>query len=231
MHNRWDTLTFLHWSYDPEVVQRLLPPGLRVETYDGRAWVGLVPFFMQVRATGTTWIPWAGKFCETNVRTYVHGPDGSTGVWFLSLEAARLTVVGFGRGGYGVPYFWARMRRERGEDASRGVEWRYTSRRRWPSPKGASSDIRVRVGDPRATNELAEFDHWLTARFRLYGARRSGALVTAEADHEVWPLFRCEVLRCEQTLIEAAGLPTPIGAPIAHWSPRVTVRVARPRRL
>ena len=25
MGNRWETLTFLHWSFEPDVVQRLLP--------------------------------------------------------------------------------------------------------------------------------------------------------------------------------------------------------------
>lgn len=226
MHNRWDTLTLLHWSFDPDDVQALLPPGLRVETYDGRAWVGVVPFFMQVRAPGTPWIPRVGTFCETNVRTYVHGPDGNTGVWFFSLEAARLGVVGVGRGGYGVPYFWARMRRRRNGD-----EWHYISNRRWPRPKPAHSDIRVRVGAPFAPDELSEFDHWLTARWRLYGVLRSGRMVTAEANHEPWPLRRCEVLHCEQSLVDAAGLPSAGGDPIAHWSSRVTVRIGRPKHL
>jgi uncharacterized protein YqjF (DUF2071 family) len=89
MHNRWDTLTFLHWPYPVDVVQALLPAGLRVEQFDGRAWVGLVPFFMQVRPPGVRWFVPPGRFPETNVRTYVHGPDGSTGVYFFSLEAAR----------------------------------------------------------------------------------------------------------------------------------------------
>ena len=44
MMHRWDRLTFLHWRYDADVVQRLLPAGLTVETFDGSAWVGLVPF-------------------------------------------------------------------------------------------------------------------------------------------------------------------------------------------
>ena len=32
MEHRWDELTFLHWRYPAETVQRLLPPSLTVDT-------------------------------------------------------------------------------------------------------------------------------------------------------------------------------------------------------
>lgn len=47
MHQRWSQITFFHWRYPPAVVQSLLPGGLTVETLDGSAWVGLIPFFME----------------------------------------------------------------------------------------------------------------------------------------------------------------------------------------
>ena len=65
----WDELTFLHWRFEPVAVQRLLPPGLEVETMDGSAWVGLVPFFLRVGLPTVPSIPWASRFAETNVRT------------------------------------------------------------------------------------------------------------------------------------------------------------------
>ena len=88
MDHRWDTLSFLHWRYDPAVVQALLPPGLRVEVRDGSVWVALVPFALEITRPDRPPVPWASHFAETNVRTYVTAPDGTTGVWFLSLDAA-----------------------------------------------------------------------------------------------------------------------------------------------
>src|ERR1700676_3732898 len=44
MSQTWRRLTFLHWPYDPALVQTLLPPGLTLDTFDGAAWIGLVPF-------------------------------------------------------------------------------------------------------------------------------------------------------------------------------------------
>src|SRR5215204_1246525 len=77
----WDELALLHWSYDPAIIQPLLPRGLTVETFDGRAWVGLVPFVLGVTPPRTRPLPWLGVFPETNVRTYVVGPNGEAGVW------------------------------------------------------------------------------------------------------------------------------------------------------
>jgi uncharacterized protein YqjF (DUF2071 family) len=65
MRQRWETLTFLHWSYEPREVQRLLPVGLTAEACDGRAYVGLVPFRMEVGLPGTPTPPWAGRFAES----------------------------------------------------------------------------------------------------------------------------------------------------------------------
>ncbi len=110
MRQRWERLTFLHWSYDPAVVQRLLPGGLTVDTFDGAAWVGLVPFFMRVHTPGDHGAPWVSNFCETNVRTYAVDREGRAGIWFLSLDAARLGAVAVARASYQLPYFWSSMR-------------------------------------------------------------------------------------------------------------------------
>ena len=93
MLHRWERLTFLHWRYEPGDVQRLLPPGLEVEPFEGEAWVGLVPFYMRVALPHTSSVPWLSRFCETNVRTYVRDEHGRSGIWFFSLDAARLGAV------------------------------------------------------------------------------------------------------------------------------------------
>lgn len=123
MRQRWEALTFLHWPYPVVAVQRLLPPALAVEPWEGRAWVGLVPFFMRVRPPLAPAIPGVTTFPETNLRTYVIGPDGRSGVWFFSLDAANWPAVVTGRAAYGLPYHKAKMRLERD---SRSVRYRST---------------------------------------------------------------------------------------------------------
>src|SRR5262249_8618622 len=155
-------LTFLHWRYPPPAVQELLPPGIEVETCDGDAWVSLVPFLMdEVRAAGLPALPWLSRFPETNVRTYVRGPDGRAGIWFFSLDAARLPAGVAGRAGFGLAYRWSTMSVRHPADAVA-----YHSRRRWPGPAGAYCDAQVELGDPIAERDLGELDYFLTARFR-----------------------------------------------------------------
>lgn len=228
MTQRWELLTFLHWSFEPSVVQRLLPAGLTVETFDDRAWVGLVPFQMRVAPPGLAALPWLGRFCETNVRTYVRDSHGRTGVWFFSLDAARLAAVVVARLTYRLPYFWARMRLTGAPD--RLV---YTSRRRWPaSPApGAGGTVIVRPGAVVPPEEVTELEHFLTARWRLFSHAGRDTLRYADAEHAPWPLRRVDVELCDDSLVTAAGLPRPVGPPLAHYSDGVDVRIGLPGRV
>ena len=217
----WSSLTFLHWPYPAETVQRLLPDRVEVDTFDGTAWVSVTPFLMTAFRLGP--LPPLGPlstFPETNVRTYVTGPDGRDGLWFLSLDADCLpTVVGASLV-YGVPYRWAEMSVE-GRD-----EVRYRSRRRRGN-RPAGHDITVRPGAPREPSALED---WLTGRWRAY-TTVAGRPAVASVQHEPWPLYDVEVLALEESLVETAGLPAPQGEPLAGWSPGVRVRLGHPWRV
>jgi uncharacterized protein YqjF (DUF2071 family) len=221
----WDELTFVHWRYTRDAVQRLLPKGLEVETIDGSAWVGLVPFFIRVGLPRVRPVPWMSRFEETNVRTYVRSADGERGIWFFSLDAARLGAVVTARATYRLPYFWSRMRLEH-FDATIS----YECRRRWPGPRGARSSAVVAIGERYEPSALSELDHFLTARWALYSAPLSG-LHRARAHHEPWPLHRAELVHIRDELVIAAGLPQPEGIPLVHFSHSVEVRVGWPHRV
>ena len=94
LRQRWRDVTFLHWRYDPLVVRPLLPRGLELDLFHDEAWIGLVPFAIEglTLAHGPE-VPWISNFPETNVRTYVVDRQGNRGVWFFSLDAARLLAV------------------------------------------------------------------------------------------------------------------------------------------
>ncbi|MBL7498856.1 DUF2071 domain-containing protein [Frankia sp. CNm7] len=223
MRQRWERLAFLHWRYEPDVVRVLLPPGLEVDTHHGQAWVSLVPFLMRV-STGRHGrrVP-GGVFPETNVRTYVRDAAGRPGIWFFSLDAARLGAVVVARTTYRLPYFWSAMHVDQRDDTLT-----YTCRRRWPDPRPAASRVVVRAGELISHGDLDARDHFLTARFRLFSPVRSGPPRTARAWHEPWPLWSAELLELDDTLVTAAGLPAPEGDPLVHWSQGVDVRISRP---
>jgi uncharacterized protein YqjF (DUF2071 family) len=219
MRQSWRDLTFLHWRYRVEDVRHVVPAGLDIDVHDGSAWVGLVPF----RVVGLTLpkapaVPWLSDFAETNVRTYVVDPNGRRGVWFFSLDAARLAAVIGARLGYALPYYWSKMRVRRHD---RSIEY-YSVRRVGPT---ADSHVEVEIGERLAAQ--SELDVFLTARFRLY-ATRAGRLLRGDVEHPPWPLHAASGKRIRDTLIRAAGLPDPQGEPLAHFSPAINVLVSRP---
>lgn len=218
----WHDLASIHWRYDPDVVQALLPAGFRVDTFDGSAWVGVLPFHMhRVRFPHLPAFGPLSTFPETNVRTYLVDPAGRRAVWFCSLDITRLVTALVARVSYRLPYCWAKMSIERiGDDI------RYRSRRRWPEAV-ADTDVAVRIGDPIDPADVSELDHFLSARWAL-GTTFGPRLMWADVDHPPWPLHRAELLHCDQTLVTAAGLPAPEGDPYVLWSPGVDVRIALP---
>lgn len=221
---RWEHLAFLHWPYPADRVQALLPDGLAVDTFDGWAWVGLVPFRMvRVRPPYVPVPPWLTTFPETNVRTYVRDAEGGNGVWFASLDITRLAGVSVARLGFRVPYTWARMDLEVTPAAAT-----YWARRRWPRPGGALSRISVSAGEPVTPDPLSRF---LTNRWRAYTTTRSGRVAYAPVAHEPWSLHRGELHHLHDELVAVAGFPASTGAPLVHVADPVTARVGRMRVL
>lgn len=229
---RWDSLTFLHWEVEPSDIQKLLPKPLVVDTFDGAAWIGLVPFEMQnveVRlplprgSAHTVGVPGSRRFPETNVRTYVIGPQGRRGVWFFSLDAADPVASAAARVLHGLPYFWAEMSVDRGE---RTITYR-SRRRLWRGEFAVTSAVSIAIGASTPGDDL---DHFLTARWGLYQVR-GNAVRYAPADHEPWPLHAAEVLSLDDRLIAATGLAPPEGRLLVRYSPGVDVAIGRPRRV
>jgi uncharacterized protein YqjF (DUF2071 family) len=224
MVQRWSDLAFLHWPYPPDVVQRLLPAGLTVDTFDGRAWVGLIPFRMEGLGL-PVWapLPLVGSFPEVNVRTYVRA-GGRRGVWFFSLDVDRVLPTLVARGAYRLPYCSGAASHER-----HGDRLTTTVERHWPRPeRPATTDIVVRTTREPVDDPLTRF---VTDRWRLFSRTSRGGLRSAPVDHPRWSILRAEVERLDDTLVRAAGLPHPSGEPLVRWSPGVDVRVGRPGRV
>lgn len=220
MFQSWNHLSFLHWRYSPALIQAMLPMGLRVDTFDSSAWIGLTPFLVEgLRPPLMPAIPWLSRFPETNLRTYVLGPDGEAGIWFFSLEATRGLAVVAARMLYHLPYRWSAMSVERTD-----VIVHYKSGR--GDGKGAvTTDIRVVTGPPITPGERELF---LTARFRLY-AHGAGKLWFADVEHPPWPLREARLIGLKQNLTDSLGIGVPLGEPVLHFSPGVQTRIGRPR--
>jgi uncharacterized protein len=223
MRHRWEAATFLHWAYPVDEVQRYLPDGVDVEPWERQAWVSIVLFRMHVLVPiRPNWhvVP---PFPETNVRTYVVGPDGQPGIWFFSLDAGSPSAVVAARVFYGLPYYQGSMRVD--DDPSL---FRYSATRRWPAPSGVRYHIHVDVGDAVPAEQITPFDHYLTARFTLWN-RHGPLLVRTDVSHPPWPLRTAQVPELHQELLASHGLPEPVHPPLVHASAGVDVAIGAPR--
>ncbi|MEM8598738.1 MAG: DUF2071 domain-containing protein [Bacteroidota bacterium] len=228
MSMRWAALTFLHWPVPAAMLRPLVPAALEVDTYDGSAWVGVVPFRMeQTKLRGVPRIPGTHTFAEFNVRTYVrHAPTGRTGVWFFSLDAASWMAVRAARVSFGLPYFDAQIRVLLPEA---GTVY-YAGHRTHRGAPAAAFDARVRPTEEHVAAVPGSLAHWLTERYALF-ATRYGSLVTGDIHHRPWPLRQAHAVIEANTLAHAAGITLPDGEALVHYAEEVDVVAWPPRVL
>ena len=173
---RWLDLLFAHWPLEPAVLRPLIPAGLELDTFDGSAWLGVVPFRMtHVRPFELPLPGQAFAFAEVNVRTYVTAPDGTRGIWFLSLDGAHWPSATAARLGFGVPYHHARV------TASTDGDW-IARRARAPSVRPAELRIRYRPTGPVRTAAAGSLEAFLTDRMSLFAVQR-GRVTQTPVEH------------------------------------------------
>ncbi len=225
---RWSELAFLHWPIRPAAIAARLPAPLVVDTWDGWAWLAVVPFVMRdVRWRGLPPLPGARDFPELNLRTYVRTRDGTrAGVWFFSLDCASAVAVRGARAGFGLPYFDARMTVGRDGD---GVA--YASRRVHRGAPAAAFAARYGPTGPPAVPTPGTFAHWLVERYALFARPPLRALAIGEVHHAPWPLQPAECEVDVDTLAHAAGLAPDRRPPVVHYAAELAVRAWLPQAL
>jgi uncharacterized protein YqjF (DUF2071 family) len=227
MHQTWSKLLFAHWPVKPEVLRPLIPSSLILDTFDGMAWVGVVPFYMSnVRVRYLPPFPTTGEFCELNVRTYVMPKDGKPGVWFFSLEAASILAVIGARIVFHLPYYKAAMRL-----TTNGKEVQYASQRTHRGAQPAAFEGRYQATGDVYHSQAGNLDHWLTHRLSLYAADRHQNIYQGDIAHDAWPLQPAEADLPLNTMAQASGISLPDTKPLLHYAERMDMHAWYPRRI
>ncbi len=231
MTQRWHDLLFAHWPIDPEHMRSVLPAPLRpfLDTYDNKAWVGIVPFWMShVRFRWMPPLPGLSTFPECNVRTYVN-IHGKPGVYFFSLDAASLLAV-YGARMFNLMYYLARMKVEhRVEDRAEGGI-HYSDRRVSKQMPGA---LQLRYGPAEAEAKPPHpgtLEHFVTERYCLYVPHANGSITRGNIHHPPWLLQAGWADFEVNTIADAHGIRLPEKAPLLHFSQRQDVLIWGPER-
>lgn len=213
MRMSWRDLLFIHWPVRPAVIEPLLPFGLELDTYDGWAWIGVVPFRMSnVGLRYLPGVPGASDFPELNVRTYVKS-RGRSGVWFFSLDAASRFAVRAARVWIGLPYFDARM-----ECIPTGESVHYSSIRVHRGAPRAEFRATYQPSGPVYRAQPGTLDAWLTERYCLYAPPHRDSIGYVDIHHTSWPLQPAEAEIQLNTMAGRFGIPQPHIEPVLHFA-------------
>ena len=221
MRMRWRELLFAHWSFEAPVtdtIRALVPNGLELDLFEGRCYVGAVPFLMEnVTPRWVPPLPGLHAFPELNLRTYVTA-GGKPGVWFFSLDAGQKLAVRTARWLFHLPYFDAQF----DVNVSERVSYRSLRTHHRAAP-AAFEALYSPVGDVYAASP-GSLDRWLTERYCLYSADASGRTFRGEIDHAAWPLQKARAEIRVNTLGDWLGIPLHGEPETLHFARSLDVR-------
>jgi uncharacterized protein YqjF (DUF2071 family) len=217
MAQQWHDLLFAHWPVAEEILRGHIPLGLELDTFEGAAWLAIVPFRMEgVRLRFAPALPGTSSFPELNVRTYVKR-DGKPGVWFFSLDAANALAVAVARAWFHLPYFRADMTCEEREG------WiEYQSARTHPGAPPAKLTGRYRGFGDTFRAAPGSLEQFLIERYCLYSAKPNGEILRGEIHHSAWDLQLAEAELTENSMGSEFFAPLH-GAPLLHFARRQEV--------
>jgi uncharacterized protein YqjF (DUF2071 family) len=219
MYQHWGKLLFMHWPIDAQLLRPLIPAQLSIDTFDGQARIGLVPFTMWgIRASFLPPIPGTSAFHELNVRTYVH-LNGVPGVWFFSLDAENNLAVWAARRSYHLPYFHARM-----SLAQSGQTIQYGSKRTDESSAAADFRATWTIGEALPQSQPNSLEFFLTERYCLYSWHRD-QIYRSRIFHRPWPLRRAAIDSFQSTMLEPLRLRQPPSEPLLHYAESLAVGI------
>ena len=221
MTQTWNDLLFAHWPVDAAAVRERVPASFELDLFDGRAWLGVVPFHMtNVAPRFVPALPWVSAFPELNVRTYVRVGD-KPGVFFFSLDAGNPVAVGAAKTLLNLPYYTADMTVMPGETI------RYSSRRLAdPQPQFQAAYRGLGDRRPPARGTL---EYFLTERYCLYAVDHRFHAYRLDIHHPPWTLESAEAQIAVNTMADAAGIRLPPMAPLLHFSKRQDMVCWAPR--
>jgi uncharacterized protein len=229
---RWHDVLFMHWPMPEATLRPLIPPALRLDTFDGSAWLGVVPFRMDgVRPRFLPAVPGLSAFPELNVRTYVTR-RGKPGIWFFSLDAHNPVAVRLARATFGLPYFDAEMSCRISKDE---VHYRSVRTHKGEPPARFVAIYRP-AGEPYDSRP-GTLENFLTERYCLYSAgakeRASGTGRVRRGDihHRMWPLQPAEIEVEELEMTAQIGVTPSDTEPVLHYARRLDVVAWPPTRV
>ena len=217
LKQNWVDLTFMHWEVDPKILAKHIPEDLEIELFEGKAYVGIIPFKMEkVRPRNLPSIPLISNFPEFNIRTYVK-KNGKGGVYFLTLDAQSIVTCKYAPFAYGLPYRYAKCNFHTNEKG----EYFWSSVR---TTNGIKLEGKSIAYGSLMKAEKGSLEEFLFERYCLY-VEKKGITYRAYTCHEPWEFRNAKVEIKENSLTEfyELGIKNLLNPDLVHVSTGVDV--------
>ena len=210
----WEDVLFAHWRVNSNDLQKCLPAGIELDTYNGEAYLGIVPFFM--KKMELTFLPYLSRlsFSQINVRTYVKVAN-QQGVYFFTLDTNNLLAMLGGKVAFKSPYAYANITLEK-----RDNEHYFQIKR--PKTPLCFKAIYKSIGNTFYA-ENGSLEHWLTERYRFFTSHK-GKIYFGDIDHGKWQLQKAALTIEGNNLFQSHRLPLPSGEPHLLFSSSLAVK-------
>lgn len=197
MYQEWRDLLFLSWKYPSNLIQKTLPPGLEVDTFQDDAYVTLVPFVIKnLSIAKFPSLPFFSDFIEVNVRTYVYDKQGRPGIWFYSLDINSIMATMAARQLFSLPYHFSHLE----IDKKKEIEI-----------KGSRSErtkmfFKYKTDGQSFKAKEGTLDFFLIERYLLFSFTRN-QLFRQKIQHLSYSLSYHSLISYQETLLETNALP------------------------
>lgn len=194
----WENILFLHFHVPKEIIEPQIPSQLDIDCFEGKAWIGLIPFYMrEIARRPFPPVPGLKEFPEFNVRTYVrHG--NRRGIWFFSLDITNRLAAWAARTLFHLPYRTASMQCPRDEKG-----WvHYLSHE---PHSGQCFQARYRPSSGPLPADPLSFIHWASERYCLFTSDNKNHLFRGDIHHPPWTFYRAEVEGLNENILQKFG--------------------------
>lgn len=212
MTQTWEDLVFIHYPIQKERIEQHIPSPLEVDTFDGVAWIGVVPFWMKnIRMHGLPPIPFASSFLELNVRTYVTYQN-KKGVYFFSLDANHLPAVMMARTFFSLPYLHAHIRFSRFGDSMD-----FKSVRKHQGFPNTCFEASYKPTSSSFIAKKGSLEEWLVERYNLLLVKKNQVYI-GHIHHQPWELQHADIEIKTNDLLPFLPSSIQNEKPLVHYS-------------
>lgn len=219
MHQDWNHLLFLHWKYNSEQIQKTLPPGLFVDTFEEESYVTITPFSLQnLKIFNLLYIPILSDCIEINVRTYVYNRQGIPGIWFYSLYINSLLLAKIAKYIFSLPYDFANLKPIY---SLYGFSFEGFKKE---SPKMEIKLDYQPIEEDAYLAETGSLDFFLIERYVLYSFS-SNQIRIQKVHHNPYPLRNVFIKNYDFNLLQSSEFNLIKSSDLIHYSPGVSVDI------